>query len=111
MRRRGAPVLSERGFGLRPSPAPAMVRASFDRGVRVPHRWSFFRAGGFDQVRLDTGADFAALHELDPKLWVALSCPVTGLEVPAHTLELLDTDKDGRVRLPEVLAAVKWTVS
>jgi hypothetical protein len=77
----------------------------------VPHRWSFFRAGGFDQVRLDTGADFAALPDLDPKLWVALSCPTTGVELPPHTLELLDTDKDGRVRLPEIIAAVKWTVS
>jgi hypothetical protein len=77
----------------------------------VAHRWTFFRAGGFDQVRFDTGADFAALAELDPKLWVALSCPTTGIELAPRTLELLDTDKDGRVRLPEVLAAVKWTVS
>ena len=74
----------------------------------MAHRWSFFRAGGFDQVRLDTGADFAALAELDPKLWVALSCPTTGLEIDPHSLELLDADKDGRVRVPEVLAAVKW---
>lgn len=73
-----------------------------------PHRWSFFRAGGFDQVRLDTGADYAALGELDPKLWVALSCPTTGVEIDPHTLALLDDDKDGRVRFPEVLAAVKW---
>ena len=76
----------------------------------MPHRWSFFRAGGFDQVRLDTGADFAALAELDPKLWVALSCPTTGVEIDPHTLALLDEDKDGRVRFPEVLAAVKWAV-
>lgn len=72
------------------------------------HRWKFFRAGGFDQVRLDEGADLAALDELDPKLWVALSCPTVGLEFDPHTLELLDTDKDGRVRVPEVIAAAKW---
>ena len=24
------------------------------------HTWNFFRAGGFDQVRLDTGADLMA---------------------------------------------------
>ena len=29
---------------------------------------------GFDQVRLDTGADLMALDELDQKLWVALVC-------------------------------------
>jgi hypothetical protein len=75
------------------------------------HRWRFFRAGGFDQVRLDTGADLANLDQLDQKLWVALACPVRGLEFDSRTLELLDTDKDGRIRVPEILAAVKWACS
>src|SRR4051812_20229811 len=75
------------------------------------HRWKFFRAGGFDQVRIDTGADIAQLYDLDPKLWVALSCPTKGLEFDPHTLELLDLDKDGRIRVPEVLAATKWTTA
>jgi len=52
------------------------------------HIWKFFRAGGFDQVRLDTGADLMALDELDQKLWVALACPATGLEFDARTLAL-----------------------
>ncbi len=77
----------------------------------MSHTWKFFRAGGFDQVRLDTGADIESLGELDPKLWVALSCPTRGLEFDAHTLELLDADKDGRIRVPEVVAAAKWTTS
>jgi hypothetical protein len=34
------------------------------------HAWKFFRVGGFDQVRLDTGADLVALEQLDQKLWV-----------------------------------------
>jgi hypothetical protein len=75
----------------------------------MAHQWKFFRAGGFEQVRIDTGADIAHLGELDPKLWVALSCPTKGLELDAHTLELLDSDKDGRIRVPEVLAAAGWT--
>ena len=50
------------------------------RDATVPaasHVWRFFRAGGFDQVKLDTGADFVALGagRLDQKLWVALACP------------------------------------
>jgi hypothetical protein len=44
------------------------------------HRWRFFRAGGFDQVKLETGADLMSLAELDQKLWVALACPIAGLE-------------------------------
>ncbi len=64
------------------------------------HIWKFFRAGGFDQVRLDTGADLLSLNELDQKLWVALACPTTGLEFDADTLALIDTDQDGRIRAP-----------
>ncbi len=75
------------------------------------HTWKFFRAGGFDQVRIDSGEDIACLHQLDQKLWVALSCPVKGLEFDVKTLEMLDTDKDGRVRAPEILTATKWVSS
>lgn len=72
------------------------------------HTWRFFRAGGFDQVRLDRGEDLLALDQLDQKLWVALACPTDGLEFDKKTLELIDADKDGRIRAPELLAAVKW---
>jgi hypothetical protein len=72
------------------------------------HRWTFHRLGGLDQVALDTGEDLALLGGLDQKLWVALSCPVRGLEIDSRTLQLLDLDKDGRVRAPEILAALDW---
>ncbi len=72
------------------------------------HRWQFHRVGGLDQVSLETADDLRHLRELDQKLWVALSCPVTGLELDQRTLELLDTDHDGRVRAPELLAAVAF---
>ncbi|HEY6228142.1 MAG TPA: hypothetical protein VI282_13560, partial [Verrucomicrobiae bacterium] len=75
------------------------------------HSWKFFRAGGFDQVRLETGVDLAHLDQLDQKLWVALACPTTGLEFDAKTLALIDTDKDGRIRAPEIIAATKWATS
>ena len=71
-------------------------------------QWRFFRAGGFDQVKLETGSDLLALDQLDLKLWVALACPTSGLEFDKVTLALIDTDKDGRVRAPELIAAVKW---
>lgn len=77
----------------------------------MKRRWTFFRAGGFDQVRLTTGADLMALDQLDQKLWVALGCPVKGLEFDAKTLEIIDTDGDGRIRVPEIIAAVKWAGS
>jgi hypothetical protein len=75
----------------------------------APRRtWRFYRSGGLDQVRLDTGADIAALGELDPKLWVALACPVKGLEFDERTLALIDTDHDGRVRQSEIVGAVAF---
>jgi hypothetical protein len=72
------------------------------------HSWRFFRAGGFDQVRLDTAADLLALGELDQKLWVALSCPVKGIEFDARSLQFIDNDKDGQVRAPELISAIRW---
>jgi hypothetical protein len=75
------------------------------------HRWTFFSAGGFDQVRLATGADLLALEQLDKKLWIALSCPTHGLEFDSKTLQMIDTDGDGRIRVPEIIEAVKWAGS
>lgn len=79
--------------------------------MAASHTWKFFRAGGFDQVQLDSGADLLALRELDQKLWVALSCPTRGIEFDARTLDMIDADGDGQVRANEVLAAVEWAGS
>ncbi|HUY03875.1 MAG TPA: hypothetical protein VMV33_11360 [Rhodocyclaceae bacterium] len=75
------------------------------------HHWRFFRAGGFDQVRIDSAADLLAIDGLDQKLWVALSCPVKGIEFDARTLSFIDSDHDGQVRAPELIAAVHWADS
>lgn len=72
------------------------------------HTWSFFRAGGFDQVKIESGADLLALKDLDQKLWVALSCPTRGIEFDAATLDMIDSDGDAHVRANEVLSAIAW---
>ena len=72
------------------------------------HPWQFFRAGGVDQVIIESGQDIARLAELDQKLWVALACPTRGIEFDERTLDLIDTDHDGRIRPPELLAACAW---
>ena len=76
-----------------------------------PHAWTFFRAGGFDQVRLDSGEDFTALAQLDQKLWTALACPTKGLEFDTKTLAMIDSDGDGRIRVPEIVAAARWAAA
>ena len=46
------------------------------------HRWRFHRLGGFDQVRIESGADICHLPELDQKLWAAQR-PTSGLSLTA----------------------------
>jgi hypothetical protein len=75
------------------------------------YTWKFFRAGGFNQVVIASGSDLLNLDQLDQKLWVALACPTSGVEFDKATLALIDTDKDGRVRVPELIAAAKWAGS
>lgn len=70
--------------------------------------FQFFRAGGFDQVHFATGDDLVNLDKLDHKLWVALACPTKGLAFDARTLELIDSDKDGRIRALELSGAASW---
>jgi len=72
------------------------------------HIWNFARIGGFDQVEISTGEDLVHLGELDQKLWVALACPVKGIEFDERTLELIDSGKDGRVLASELIAAAEW---
>ena len=72
------------------------------------HSWKFVRIGGVDQVVFRNGGDITNIDELDQKLWMALAMPTRGVEFDAKTADLIDSDKDGRIRPPEVIAAVKW---
>jgi hypothetical protein len=72
------------------------------------HRWHFYRAGGVDQVQLRDGDDLRGLASLDTKLWVAVAMPTRGVYVDPKTLAALDTDGDGRIRIPEILKAIEW---
>ena len=44
----------------------------------------------------------------DLKEWYALACPVKGQRFDQRTLELMDTNGDGRLRSDEVLAAIDY---
>ncbi|MFT4301442.1 MAG: ABC transporter permease [Desulfovibrio sp.] len=70
--------------------------------------FTFRRMAGLDQALLSTDAEWQSLGKLDPKLWMALSCPIHGLEFDAQTLALLDADNDRRIRAKEILDAVAW---
>ena len=72
------------------------------------HRHAFFHTARTTQVALTCGADIEHLADLDRTYWAILSRP-TYIEGRAETLASdLDTNEDGRIRMPEVLAAIEW---
>ncbi len=75
------------------------------------HIWQFYRYGGIDQVELETAEDLTKLNELDPKLWAAMTCPVSNVDYDSQTLAYLDTDGDKRIKIPEIIAGVNWISS
>lgn len=75
------------------------------------YKWKFCSLGGVVRVKIENGEDLEHLGELDQKLWTVLSCPVEGLEFDQQTLALLDADADGKIRVPEVVAAADWLTS
>ncbi len=85
-----------------------MAKSRFVLNGSGGHPWAFAKMGGFNQVVIQNGDDLKHLGELDQKLWCALSCPTKGLEFDGPTLQMLDTDGDGRIRVNEIQAAVAW---
>lgn len=75
------------------------------------YEWKYCSLGGVVRVKIENGEDLEHLGELDQKLWTVLSCPTAGLEFDEQTLALMDTDADGKIRVPEVVAAADWLTS
>ena len=72
------------------------------------HVWNYENVGGSTRVKITTGADIVHLGELDPKKWTVLSCPSTGLEIDEKSLQYVDTDADGRIRVNDIVATAQW---
>lgn len=75
------------------------------------YKWSYCSLGGTVRVNIACGADIAHLRELDEKMWTVLSCPVKGLEMDERTLDLIDYDRDGKIRVEEIVRAAQWLCS
>lgn len=75
------------------------------------YEWQYCSLGGAIRVKIGSGEDIAHLGELDQKLWTVLSCPVEGLEFDKQTMEYLDTEKDGKIMVNEVVQAAQWITS
>lgn len=78
---------------------------------KTGYNWKFSNVGGTTRVQITSGEDIAHLGELDQKLWTVLSCPVNGLEIDEHTMQLMDSDQDGKIRVNEILSTASWLCS
>lgn len=72
------------------------------------YQWDFEVIGGSTRVKITKGDDIVHLHELDPKMWTVLSCPVKGLEIDEKSLAYMDCDGDGKLRIQDVISTSKW---
>ena len=72
------------------------------------YKWDFENVGGTTRVKITTGEDIAHLPELDPKMWTVLSCPVKGLQIDEKSLEYMDCDGDGKLRINDVVSTSEW---
>lgn len=75
---------------------------------KASYPWKYTKIGGVTRISIESGQDIAHLPELDQKLWTVLSCPSKGLEFNQKTLDYLDIDSDGHIRVNEVTAAIEW---
>lgn len=72
------------------------------------YQWEYANIGGSSRVKITKGEDIAHLHELDPKMWTVLSCPVKGLEINEKSLSYMDCDGDGKLRIQDVICTAQW---
>jgi len=72
------------------------------------YKWKYTKLGGVTRISIETGEDIIHLPELDQKQWTVLSCPSKGIEFCQKTLDYLDSDSDGHIRVNEVTAAIEW---
>ncbi|MBR5324284.1 MAG: phage holin family protein [Muribaculaceae bacterium] len=75
------------------------------------YKWEFENIGGSTRVRIETGEDIAHLSELDPKMWTVLSCPINGLEIDDKSLAYIDSDKDGKIRVNDIVSTSNWIIN
>ena len=72
------------------------------------YSWKFSKIGGVTRISIESGEDIKHLGELDTKMWTVLSCPASGLEFDKKTLEVLDQNSDGKIRVDEVVKTANW---
>ncbi len=77
--------------------------------MTIPLR--FRRLGRAWHPELNDGDALAGVLDLDEALWIATAAPVGSFRADAAFLAYLDADRDGRIRVDEVRAAIRWLLA
>lgn len=76
--------------------------------ARDAPRFTFQRFGHSLHVKVETAQDLRGLMALDEAHWIATTAPIETINADPVLLRLLDTDRDGRIRVSEVKSAIQW---
>ncbi len=68
----------------------------------------FNKYGGYYHLNITKSSDMEHILELPDSLWIATSCPVSGLRMDPNFLKALDANGNGRIVSGEVREAVRW---
>ena len=71
-------------------------------------RFRYRRRGGVRQLVLTDGEQLRGLKQVDARNWIVLSAPARGHEIDDASLQAIDTGGDGRIRVQEILDAIRW---
>ncbi len=71
----------------------------------------FRRCGRAWHACVDHGGDLEGVLDLDEALWVVTSAPVETFRADPALLAALDADGDGRIRVDDVCASIRWLLA
>lgn len=82
--------------------------AAAPAGGAPAREMTFHNFGGLFQLEVRDAQDLAAIDRLDPAQWAATSAPAADLRCDPGFLAALDPEKNGRIRVSQVLAEREW---
>ena len=74
-------------------------------------RFDFEKHGSALHFKIEDHQDLEKILDLDEALWIATTAPVSTLKTDKVLLELLDSDKDGRLRAEELKDGIRFLLS
>ena len=77
---------------------------------RAPDNMTFRKFGRTYHLRIRSAADLRQVLDLSETHWVAVSAPIDTIHCDSVLLELLDSDRDGRIRPSDLKKAIRWTL-